>query len=229
MRTLLVALGFAISTALAASGTAVAHHRGSFGLTGCVTPTGEFVLTATWNDMRVTHWSYFVANPGGSAEGFEPVPVPGRSGTVSVSLEGDTSTTESVSVSLFRGGGPLRQEVAVGTLTQRPAGWPPCATHNNTFGVTACATRTGEFVVTATWTRMRVTHWSYFVGNPGGNASDFQPVPVPGPSGTVSVSLEGDTAAVESASVSLFRGGGPLRQQLAKATINRPPAGFPTC
>jgi len=183
--------------------------------------------------MRITHWSYFIqSSDGTSVSDFQPVPVPGRSGTVSQSFEGPApfDSVDSVNVSLFRGGGALREEMAVGTLTRRPAGWPPCAPHPNTFGVTGCISSPGgEFVVTASWTRMRVTHWFYFVEAPAGSAESFEPVPVPGSSGTVSVMLEGDSATVTSFTVSLFRGGGPDRQQMAKARINVPPAGWPRC
>jgi hypothetical protein len=231
LRMLVAAVALAISAAISASGTAVAHHNKSFGMTGCVTPTGEFLLTATWNDMRITHWSYFIESTDGSGGTFQPVPVPGRSGTVTQSFEGPApfDTVDAVSVSLFRGGGALREEMATGRLTRRPAGWPPCAAHPNTFGVTVCVTPTGEIVLTAAWTRMRITHWSYFIESTEGSGGTFQPVPVPGSSGTVTQSFEGDPTAVTSVTVSLFRGSGPGNQQLAKARLAQPPAGWPAC
>ncbi len=233
VRLLVATLGLALTTALAGSGTALAHHNKSFGLTACVTPTGEFVLTATWNDMRITHWSYYIEASDGDSSDFLPVPVPGRSGTVSQSFEGPApfDTVDAVNVSLFRGGGARREEMAIGRLTRRPAGWPPCTTHNKTFGFTACISPPGgELIVTASWTRMRVTHWLWFIEDPEGNNGDgVQPVPVPGSSGTVSVSLEGDTPGITSVTVSFFRIDGPDNQQLAKARIARPPAGWPSC
>lgn len=225
-RLLVAALGLAISAALAASGTAVAHHNQSFGMTGCVNASGDLVLTATWSRMRVTDWSFFVESSEGSGGTFQPVPAPGNSGTVTNTFtELDPATVSSLRVSLFNGSG---QELATGTLNQRPAGWPACLSHNNTFGVTACVTPTGEIVLTATWNRMRVTHWSFFVESSEGSGGTFQPVPAPGPSGTVTQSFEGDPAALDAVSVSLF--GGPTGgRQLATARLTQRPAGWPPC
>jgi hypothetical protein len=122
-RLLVAALGLAIATALGATGSAVAHHNESFGMTGCVNASGELVLTATWSRMRVTDWSYFVVSSEGSGGTFQPVPQPGNSGTVTTTIGGDPANVSSLRVSLFNGRG---QELATGTLTQRPAGWPPC-------------------------------------------------------------------------------------------------------
>lgn len=214
----------AVSGALSASGTALAHHNQSYGITGCVNASGDLVLTATWSRMRITTFSWSIEAPAGGGALAGPVPTPGNSGTVTTTFtEPDPVTVSSVSSSLLNGSG---RELATGTLTQRPAGWPPCLSHPNTFGMTACATTTGELVLTATWTRMRVTDWSYFFEHPDGSGGTFQMVPVPGRSGTVTQSFEGDIAATESIRVSFFNASG---QELATGKLTRRPAGWPPC
>lgn len=223
IRLLVAALGLAISASLAASGTAVAHHNQSFGMTGCVDASGDLVLTATWSRMQITDWSWFVESSEGSGGTAQPVPVPGSSGTVTNTFtELDPATVSLLRVSLFGGG----QELATGALTQPPAGWPVCRGHPNTFGMTVCVTSTGEIVLSARWKRMAVTDWSFFIESSEGSGGTFQPVPVPGRSGSVTQSFEGDPAAVSSVRVSFFDGGS---QELATGTLKQRPGGWPPC
>ena len=212
--------------ALGAVGTAAAHHNQSFGMTGCVDASGDLVLTGTWSRMRVTDWSFFVESSEGSGGTFQPVPTPGNSGTVTNTFtELDPATVSSLRISLFNGSG---QELATGTLNQRPAGWPACQSHDDTFGVTACVTPTGDLRLRAQWDRMRVTHWSFFIESSEGSGGTFQPVPTPGSSGSVSRTFQGDPAAVDAISVSLF--GGPTgARELATARLTQRPAGWPPC
>jgi hypothetical protein len=223
---LATALALALAAVLGASGTALAHHNQMFGMTGCVNASGRLVLTATWSLFRVTDWSWFVESSDGNGGLSGPVPTPGSSGTVTRTFPAgfDPANVSALTVSFSNGAGTV---LAKGRLTQRPAGWPACIAHPNTFGMSACISAAGgEMILTGKWNRMRVTDWSYFIEHPDGSGGTFQPVPTPGSSGTITQSFEGDNARTDAISISFFNGSG---QELAIGRLARRPAGWPPC
>ena len=58
---------------------------------------------------------------------FEPVPEPGRTGTLTQTFEvEDVADIQSVNATIFRAAGPDFREVASTTLTQPASGWTMC-------------------------------------------------------------------------------------------------------
>lgn len=127
IRLLVAGLALSISTALGAAGfAAAANPNSTFDVTACATPSGDsLILTATWSAMRVTHWSNFIESSEGSGGTFQPVPQPGRFGSVSNTFPVPVDTIDSVSATVFRTANP-NSDLASVTLTRPATGWPTC-------------------------------------------------------------------------------------------------------
>jgi hypothetical protein len=128
-RRMLVLSALVISMSVAASGVAAAANPNrTFDVSACATLNGQnLILTAVWSGMRADAWSYFIESTEGSGGVFQPVPEPGRSGTLTNTFPAeDVANIQSVEATIFRAAGPNSIEVASTTLTQPAAGWTTC-------------------------------------------------------------------------------------------------------
>lgn len=129
MRSLTAAIALAAAWSIGSVGlAAAANPHQVFDVTACATNGGKtLIVTASWSGMTVDAWSWFVETTNGSGGVFEPVPVPGESGTATTTVGGGAASVLTVNASVFRatGGGNYR-ELASATLTQPASGWPRC-------------------------------------------------------------------------------------------------------
>jgi hypothetical protein len=227
------ALALSVTLLAPAAAAAAAGPGPDLDVRACVNANGDLRLTASWAGMRVTDWSWFVESSEGSGGTFQPVPAPGNSGTVRNVFTGlDPALIDSVSATIYRSPGSDVIELGSMKLFRPNTGWRACGSGiaGPDFDVSACVNASGDLVLTASWSRMRVTDWSWFVESSEGSGGTFQPVPAPGNSGTVSNTFSGlDPNVIDTVSASLFRTPGGDTIQLASLKLFRPNAGWRTC